>query len=122
MGRTASDRVLRSLMDLIYQIADPQGRHLGELFEGLREILSFSTGVYLAIDPTGWVLREGHAHIHDYDTRLEPVYLEHYAALDPYVIQSPCLKQPNQVVRWSDSTDLGRLSQDEFGKFMRQVP
>jgi len=81
MPRMSRDNALQTITDLIYG-----GAHTGEplerlspLFEALRTVLPFSSGVFLPIDPAGWVLRAGYAH--DHDPRLVHLYLAHFEAL-----------------------------------------
>jgi len=89
-------------------------------FESLTKVLNFSTAIYFRIDPGDWFLKEGHAH--DLDPLLIHEYLQYYIHLDPLVIYLPCLKNPNQVVRFSDVTDVAELAHGEFGSFMGRVP
>lgn len=89
-------------------------------FEHLRKVVDFSTAVFFGIDPSTWLLEEGHAH--DMDPPLMLQYLQHYKHLDPFLHYMPCLRRPNEVVRFSDIADVGRIAQGEFGEFMGRVP
>jgi len=104
-------------MDLIYAEEDPS---MAAVFEALRARLSFSSGVFMPIDPVGHQL--GMGHVHHAPLELHKEYLEHFQALDPYVIHGPALKSPSQAIRFSDVDDIATVWKGEFGSFMHRVP
>ncbi|MEF8734079.1 MAG: hypothetical protein V5B40_19835 [Candidatus Accumulibacter meliphilus] len=117
------DSSLRALVDTIYSrhqpIRDPLTL-LPQWFDALRQLLPFSSAVFMPIDPVGGALCQGYTH--DCDPHEMRDYLAHYQTLDPYVIWQPALQNPDTVVRLSDVTDIGRTVRGEFGEFMNRVP
>ena len=120
MARGMAVSSIFGVIDQIYAIGDGTSHdRAGPLLAGLHRVLDFSSGVTIRIDPASWTLQSGHAHRMDESTVRD--YLAHYCTLDPYVTDLPCLKQPNTVIRWSDSTNIRQLARSEFGQFMREV-
>ncbi|HRF03404.1 hypothetical protein [Accumulibacter sp.] len=122
MGRHGSSSLF-ALIDIIYNRQPPVHDPLAlmpEWFDALRPLLSFSSGVFIPIDPVGGRLCPGYAH--DCDRHAMGDYLAHYQTLDPYVIWQPALRNPDTVVRLSDVTDIGRTVRGEFGEFMNRLP
>ena len=120
MARGMAVSAVLDLVDEIYAIKNGASHdRAGTLLDGLHRVLEFSSGVTIRIDPASWTLQPGHTHrMHETTVR---DYLAHYSALDPYVTDLPCLKQPDTVVRWSDFANLRQLARGEFGHFMRDV-
>lgn len=122
MTNILDEQRLQGLVDRIYgieQTADDCA-FMAPLFEALRPLLSFSTAVYLPIDPGDWMMRAGHAH--DCEPQVACDYLAHYQAFDPYVIYAPCLRNPGTAIRFSDVADISRVARGEYGPLMRKTP
>ncbi len=77
---------LGALLHIVYEI-DNREQMLTRFFQRLREVLRFSSGVFLGIDAQRLELREGFAF--DCADSTLTAYLEHYAAFDPYVLRGP---------------------------------
>lgn len=92
---------------------------LAPRFEQLRRVVSFSSAVTMSLNLATFSLQRGHDH--DLDPSCTTDYLAHYFTLDPYVLDTPCLRRMNCAVRWSDFTSLSNLRRGEFGQFMRQA-
>lgn len=110
---------LGALLHVVYEIDDRE-RMLTRLFQGLREVLRFSSGVFLGIDAQRLQLREGFAF--DCADSTLTAYLDHYAAFDPYVLRGPANFRINQSVRLSELIDDGALGRSAFIDFMQTVP
>ena len=123
MATDKLDCGLRTLIDTIYNRQttnhDPLAL-MSEWFDALRQLLPFSSGVFMPIDPVGGALRQGYAH--DGQAHDMRDYLAHYQTLDPYVIWQPALRNPDTVIRLSDVTDVNTTIRGEFGEFMNRIP
>ena len=119
MARSKQDQALCALVETLFAAKMSPEEQWPEVFEALRKILHFSSAVFMPIDPVNWTLQPGYT----YDcSNLTAEYLAHYQRLDPYVTAAACLKSCNTPVRFSDVADIARVSQGEFGSFLRQVP
>ncbi len=119
MTRSRQEQALCALVETLFADKVSPEEQWPEVFEALRKILHFSSAVFMPIDPVNWTLQPGYT----YDCpNLTVDYLAHYQRLDPYVTEATCLKSFNTPARFSDIADIARVSQGEFGSFLRQVP
>lgn len=121
MATTSAERHLRKFVDEVYgepASEDPLGV-LGPLYTALRKEVSFSSGTFLHFNPSDWTVSAPYTH--DIGPDLMQTYTDHYCRLDPYRIQLPNLKHPNQVARMSDFVDVDQVFRGEFGEAMRRA-
>lgn len=117
-GMDRHERLLE-IVNLVYEIEDRQ-QMLAALFDELRRVFAFSSGVVLPIDPACFEMQE--AVCFDCPAENSRPYLEHYAALDPYVLRGPASFDLNRTVRLSDLAGARELPRSEFADFMAMVP
>ncbi|WP_300318662.1 LuxR C-terminal-related transcriptional regulator [Accumulibacter sp.] len=110
---------LLEIIDRVYDGEDCD-RMLNSLFAGLRELVAFSSGVLLPIDPTTLELQE--AFCFDCPPENNSPYLRHYAAFDPFVRRHPGAIVVNQSARLSDVVGSRDLDHSEFADFLPKVP
>jgi len=118
-GRLNRQQRLIEIFNLIYEVED-RDEMLAALFTRLRDLLPFTSGVLLPIDPC--MLELQGAVCFDCPSENTATYLEHYAALDPYVRRDPGELILNQTARLSDVARNRELDQTEFSDFLVQVP
>lgn len=112
-------RRLLNLIDQVYEIDDRE--HLQtHVFAELRHLVRFSSGVMLSIDPGRFELHA--AHCCDCSLEHAQQYLEHYAALDPYMQRDPTSLPINRATLLSELADEQTLERSEFSEFMARVP
>lgn len=129
MGTDVIDSDLQCLIDLIYsrpeRHQDPAAL-MPQCFDALRRLFPFSSGVYLPIDPVGGTLCQGHGHqLHHGDQDDTRDCLTRCQPLAPEVLLQPALKNPDTVVRISDTdqgTDIGRTACGTLGECRYRVP
>jgi len=110
---------LLEMVNLVYAIEERQ-QMLAALFDELRQVVAFSSGVLLPIDPACFEMQG--ADCFDCPAENTSPYLEHYAALDPYVLRGPASFNVNRTVRLSDLAGARELARSEFADFMAMVP
>ena len=110
---------LLDIIDIAYTVAG-EGEMVPVVFAALRELMPFSSGVFLPVDAQTLELRQGICF--DCDPADMGRYLTHYAALDPYVLKQPSPAHFNQTVLLSEITDPTELRRSEFSRFMGDVP
>lgn len=118
-GRTSRQQWLIQIINLIYEVED-RDEMLAALFAKLRDLLPFSSGVLLPIDPC--LLELQGAVCFDCPPENTTAYLEHYAAFDPYVRRDPGEIILNQTARLSDVARNRELDESEFSDFLVKVP
>ena len=118
-GRTSRQQRLIEIVNLIYEV-DDRDEMLAALFARLRDLLTFSSGVLLPIDPC--LLELQGAVCFDCPPENTAAYLEHYAAFDPYVRRDPAEVILNQTARLSDVARNRELDRSEFSDFVVKVP
>jgi len=119
MTRSKQEQALCALVETLFAAEMCSEEQWPAIFEALRKVLHFSSAVFMPLDLVNWTLQPGYV----YDApNLTAEYLAHYQRLDPYVTAAACLKSCNTPVRFSDIADIARVSQGEFGSFLRQVP
>lgn len=112
-------RRLLNLIDQVYEIDDLEQMQ-AHLFAELRHLVRFSSGVMLSIDPGRFELQA--AHCCDCSLEHAKQYLEHYAALDPYLQRDPTSLPINRATLLSELAEAPTLARSEFSEFMARVP
>ncbi len=104
---------------MTYAAAD-DGEMCRSLFPALRNLIPFSSGIFMPVNDATLELQNGLCF--DCDPVSMETYLAHYAPQDPYVQREPSAALLNRTVRLSDVIPAAELARNEFSEFMRQVP
>lgn len=110
---------LLDIIEMVYSVANEDDM-VGAVFVALRELMPFSSGVFMPVNADTLELQAGTYF------NCEPggmaVYLAQYAALDPFVLRGPRPALLNQSVLLSEIISASELERSEFNSFMREVP
>ncbi len=91
-----------------------------ELFSRLRLLIPFQSAIFLPVIRHTFEMQGGFCQNcaqEDMD-----IYLRHYAALDPLVLETSYPTRLNDTIRLSDVASLAYLKRSEFSKFLRWMP
>ncbi|MEF8698634.1 MAG: helix-turn-helix transcriptional regulator [Candidatus Accumulibacter sp. UW25] len=115
----AREDVLLPMIELAYA-ADDDVEMMHGVFELLRKVFPFRSGVFMPVNPATMELQSGLCF--DCGMAEMAIYLEHYAPLDPFVLRQPGPAVVNQNRLLSEVVTAGELGRSEFSDFLRQVP
>lgn len=113
------DLVVLKVIELAYA-ATTDGEMMGDVFNGLRELIPFSSAVFMPVLSETLELQPGMCF--DCSSADMDLYLTHYAPLDPFVLRRPSPALLNQTIRFSDVVTCNELGRSEFSDFLRRVP
>jgi len=113
------DGFVLKVIELAYA-ATTDGEMMHDVFKGLRDLIPFSSAVFMPVAPETLELQPGLCF--DCDGADMDRYLTHYAPLDPFVLRPPSPALLNQTKRFSDVVTRDELGRSEFSDFLRQVP
>jgi len=118
-GVSVTEAGLLKMINLAYAAAD-DGEMMHAVFKALGELVSFSSGVFMPVDPATLELQSGVCF--DCNMAAMDLYLAHYAPMDPFVQRQPGPAALNQSMLLSNLITVSELAHSEFSDFQRQVP
>lgn len=111
--------VLLQMIELAYAAPDDDAM-IGAVFEAMRQIIPFSSGIFMPVNQATMELQAGPCF--DCCPGDMARYLAHYAAMDPFVLRQPGPTQLNRNLLLSDVITPAELGRSEFSDFLGQVP
>lgn len=113
MPLTTKDyKKILDIVDIAYSIPE-RTEMLRTVFDELKQILSFTTAVYLPASSENNFESDG-SFAYEHADKLVHTYLNHYAPLDPFTSCGNAMNYLNQGWRITDVISASRLSETEF--------
>ncbi len=117
-GRDVEGGLLQ-MIELAYAAPDDDAM-IGAVFELMRRVIPFSSGIFMPVDQATMELRAGPCF--DCSPADMARYLAHYAAIDPFVLRQPGPTELNRTLLLSEVVTPAELARSEFSDFLAQVP
>lgn len=118
-GQHGLEGALLGMIDLAYSAADDR-EMIHVVFEALRAVVPFSSGVFMPVRQATMELQAGFCL--DCDMADMAQYLAYYALMDPFVRRAPGPMRLNQNLLLSEVISPGELDRSEFSDFLHKVP
>jgi len=111
--------VLLRMVELAYAAPD-DGAMIDAVFETMRQIIPFSSGIFMPVNQATMELQPGPCF--DCCPADMARYLTHYAPLDPFVLRQPGPTVLNRSLLLSEVITPTELARSEYSDFLGQVP
>ncbi len=106
-------RSLLTLIGQLYTLPD-QGTVVRAVVDGLKNLVPFSSGVYIAMEASGLFRLDGHVLV-DIPEKALSAFTSYYAAIHPFTL-SGWVRRTNEAARISDFVPPNRLQNTEYGR------